>query len=336
LPVLGEFLMDLEDFAGNEHLKEQLLKIIEKNNFPHAIILQGEEGTGKSTVANIIARAAVCSSLKKSPCNKCSDCLKAKLKAHPDIIYPEIPTARSIGVETIRNIRGQAYILPNEAKFKIYILKSADKMTEQAQNAFLKLQEEPPLSVIFILTCNSADSLLLTLRSRCQIFSLKPVNKTQILEFLNKNYKEFSSNEIERAADLSRMNIGLAISVLKTKDIAQVFFLAESIAKALLASKEWDLLEAIAEASKERQLLVEVLSALKLIFRDAYLICYKKNVVCPSEVAELLSHQFDITALLELIGTLQKTKKYLDGNVGLNFLAMGLSANLKKVAFKEG
>ncbi|MDR1254174.1 MAG: AAA family ATPase [Oscillospiraceae bacterium] len=329
--------MKLSDFVGNENIKEQVAAIIDKNRFPHAILLQGEEGIGKRTIAFMIAKAAVCSSLGKKPCNSCIDCLKADAKTHPDIAYPKATGGtKSFRVDAIREIRENAYILPNEAKFKIYIFESVDKMTEQAQNAFLKLLEEPPKHVIFILTCNSFDSLLFTVRSRCQIFSIKPVSDIKAIAFLSLYYPEFSEEEIEKTVKLSHGNIGRAITILKNSLDNKTYAVARDIGTALLDDTEWELLAAIGKASKDRNLFILSLDYLELIFRDACILCYSKNKYFPEgDAAKNLSRRFGSNALVKFIRILQKTKKYLDRNVGINFLAMYLCANLRKIAFKE-
>jgi DNA polymerase-3 subunit delta' len=328
--------MKLSDFVGNENVKEQLTAIIDKNRFPHAILLQGEEGTGKCTIAFMLAKAAVCSFLGQKPCNICTNCLKADAKTHPDIIYPKASgNTKSFRVDTIREIRENAYILPNEANFKIYIFELVDKMTEQAQNAFLKLLEEPPKHVIFILTCNSFDSLLFTVRSRCQVFSIKPVSDIQAIKFLNLYYPEFSEEEIEKAVKLSHGSIGRAITILKNSLDNKTYSVAKDIVTALL-STEWELLAAIGKAAKDKTLFISSLDYLELLFRDAYILCYNKyEYFSENDVAKNLSRRFNANILIKFISILRKNKKYLKRNVGINFLAMDLCANLGSIAFKE-
>ena len=148
--------------------------------FFHAVILEGKE---REEAALAYAGACVCSG-ENVPCGECTACRKVKAGIHPDVYVPQ-PTgaSRSISVESIRFIREDAYIKPNEAPRKVYLLKDAEDMTPVAQNALLKVLEEPPDHVVFIMTCRNARDLLPTVLSRSQIFSLSDVREdTQISE----------------------------------------------------------------------------------------------------------------------------------------------------------
>ena len=104
-------------------------------------------------------------------------------RQHPDIaVYGGKGGSRSFHVEEVRQIRDSAAVMPNEAQAKVYILDGADHMTEQAQNALLKVLEEPPSYVIFLLTCGAASSLLPTVRSRAQIFRVQKEDNPQTEE----------------------------------------------------------------------------------------------------------------------------------------------------------
>jgi DNA polymerase III gamma/tau subunit len=122
----------------------------------------------------------------------CDVCTKIEKKIHPDIIYIEKCSLTTIGIEEIRKIRKSAYIMPNEAKYKIYIVKYGELLTPQAQNAFLKILEEPPKNVIFIVICDNSSNLLKTIKSRFQIFGIDNANKNQ--NILNENLENIANN----------------------------------------------------------------------------------------------------------------------------------------------
>lgn len=139
----------------------------------HAYIISSVSEAERDRMAWELAAAAVCSSPSDAPCGSCRDCRKAKAGIHPDILVVDRLTddkgrqKRDITVDQIRAVIGDAVVLPNEARRKVYLIRSADTMNASAQNAALKLLEEPPAWVVLLL-CAANDALLLpTVRSRC-------------------------------------------------------------------------------------------------------------------------------------------------------------------------
>ena len=165
--------MPLNALAGNAALKEQLLPRLKEGRLGHAFILSGSAGSGKRILADILARAMVCTGEQDKPCGTCPACKKALAGIHPDIItvLPE-EKGKPINVDRIRWLRGDAHIRPNEAPRKVYILPEADCMRGEAQNAMLKLLEEGPAYAAFLLLAENSGELLVTVRSRCQELSL--------------------------------------------------------------------------------------------------------------------------------------------------------------------
>ena len=139
----------------------------------HAYIVSAPSREEYLRTARTLAAAAVCSGGGPVPCGKCRACRKAEGGIHPDIITVRRLTddkgkqKREIGVDQIRQVIGDAYVLPNEAERKVYIIEEAETMNTAAQNAALKLLEEPPKGVIFLLCTANPEQLLPTVRSRC-------------------------------------------------------------------------------------------------------------------------------------------------------------------------
>ncbi len=137
-----------------------------KNPHLHAYLYLSSDSTARSDMALSMAKAMLCENKDKegNPCGKCPLCIKAQTKTHPDIIY--VSGTEKTGVGDIRKIEDEAYLAPNEADGKVFILENADEYNVQSQNALLKIIEEPPGKVRFILTAASVSAILPTVRSR--------------------------------------------------------------------------------------------------------------------------------------------------------------------------
>lgn len=149
----------------------------DSGRLPHACLISAPSREEALSAAGELARAAVCSGSGKKPCGRCRDCRKALGHIHPDIITVSRLTddkgrqKQMIGVEQIRELSADACVLPNEAERKVYILDEAETMNVQAQNAALKLLEEPPAGAVFLLCTVNPMQLLPAVRSRCAMIS---------------------------------------------------------------------------------------------------------------------------------------------------------------------
>lgn len=160
----------------NDNLKSGSIQALEnamKNSrLPHGIVLESTQPQLLQQYIKKLSKWAVCKESNK-PCDACSQCKKVETDNHPDIYTAQLAgKTEVVNVDEIRKICNDAYIKPNEAKTKVYIIPNADKMQIQAQNAFLKVLEEPPQNILFILCCTSAQQLLLTIRSRVTVYKL--------------------------------------------------------------------------------------------------------------------------------------------------------------------
>ena len=161
--------MNMTGFTGNARIAEML-----QGSLGHAYLISGPEQAECRALADIIAGALVCQSTGARPCNACLHCEKAKRNIHPDIAVVRREDKKEIPVAAIRQIVHDAPTLPNEAEHKVYIVEEADALNQSAQNAFLKILEEPPRFVTFLLLAENPLSLLPTVCSRCVHLSLVP------------------------------------------------------------------------------------------------------------------------------------------------------------------
>lgn len=162
--------------VGNELVKEMLASDLASGRLAHAYLVEGADGSGRTTLAK-----TVCAVMSGDP--TMADRIYGEIC--PDISYlRRKDDKKTIGVDEVRAIRSSAYIRPGDLDFKAYLFEEADAMTVQAQNALLKLLEEPPAEVYFFLMCENASALLPTVRSRAPTLRMQPVPKEQMAEYL--------------------------------------------------------------------------------------------------------------------------------------------------------
>ena len=166
--------MNFSGFDFDESVKESLSALDNHGRIPHAIVIESKNREAALEAAKYLSMYVVCTGNSK-PCKMCEQCHKAEIKAHADIsyAYPE-KKSKTYSIEQMRSIIKDAYIRPNEADAKVYVFENADnRLSDIVQNSFLKLLEEPPQNVYFILLCESAQKLLVTILSRCTVIRLK-------------------------------------------------------------------------------------------------------------------------------------------------------------------
>jgi len=181
---------------GQEPIVRSLVNSLIHDRISHAYLFAGPKGTGKTTVARILARALNCQNLKdkSEPCNKCSSCQEIINGASLDII--ELDGASNRGIEEIRELREGIKFSPSGLKYKVFIIDEVHMLTTPAFNALLKTLEEPPAHAIFILATTEAHKVLPTIISRCQRYDFRKLTlKEQIEQLRNIAEKEGVSAE---------------------------------------------------------------------------------------------------------------------------------------------
>ena len=153
--------MGFEGLLGNARLKENLRHSVDSGRLSHFYLISGPRGSGKRTLARLLAAAAVCRGEKK-PCLSCPACRKAMTDNHPDIISVVDPDRKAVPVKLVRQYRDDVYIKPNEAEKKVYIF--PQELGTEGQNALLKILEEPPAYGLFLLLAENPQQILTTPR----------------------------------------------------------------------------------------------------------------------------------------------------------------------------
>lgn len=247
---------------GNERLKNAVESFIAADRIPHALLIEGESGVGRHTLADFITLAAVCRG-ENAPCNACNSCHLAKVGSHPDIVITVPDNGRkNIAVDQIRSLRTQAFVKAHIADKRVFVIDRAETMNDQAQNALLKVLEEPPAGVVFILIATSRTALLDTIVSRCVTLTPAVPERALSVEYLAASNKG-TAEEIEAALEEAGGRIGRAIEVLENTVSDKATLTAIEFLKLLDGGEEWEMLKLLAPFEKDRAGTDALFSALK-------------------------------------------------------------------------
>lgn len=313
---------------NNSALKKRLAEEITEGRFPHAYIIAGATGSGKRTLAINIAAALACKNHSNLPCGVCDSCQKIFDGFSPDVIFVKKDTdKKEFTVNLIREIKDSIFIAPNELEKRVYIIEDAETMNQNAQNAFLKILEEPPHYVVFLLLCSNTENLLETVKSRAPILYTEHIPPEEIKKFLiehsqrAKELSETAPDKLETITIAANGSIGAAISLCEEsekhaimRDLIFEFFNAWT-APTLI---NLDLFSTSLPTDAEG--LVDFLKNLKIALRDISVLKFDfdKNLLFFSSFEEAEEYVSRITTakalkLIESIDSLlEKLKFYLD------------------------
>ena len=205
--------MGFETLLGNDRLKENLSRSLARGHISHFYLISGPEGSGKHTLARLLAAAILCTG-SNAPCGSCAACRKVLSDCHPDFITVDDPEKKTVPVELIRQARADMFVQPNESDHKIYQFPRAQDMGIPGQNALLKVLEEPPAYGVFLLLTDNPDKLLPTVRSRCTELKMQALPPETLQKQLREDFPKASQEDREAAAVRSGGYLGQARTLL--------------------------------------------------------------------------------------------------------------------------
>ena len=302
--------MGFEGLLGNARLKENLRHSVDSGRLSHFYLISGPRGSGKRTLARLLAAAAVCRDGNK-PCLACSACRKAMTSNHPDIITVTDPEHKAVAVKIVREYREDVYIKPNEADKKVYIF--PQELGTEGQNALLKILEEPPSYGVFILLAENPQQILTTVRSRCTLLQMESLPKGLLLSQLGKQFPGADQEQLLAAAERSGGYLGQAAELLKEGEV--VSGRTKAFAKAFLDSDPVAMTRLMVGMEKtKRDQAVEEMEQWLHLLQNA-LSCRSGLPAVTQEIKQL-SRQ-DPAKLLSAIRELEKAILYLKTNVSV-------------------
>ena len=205
--------MSFDALLGNEQLKKDLARSLQTGHISHCYLITGPEGSGKHTLARLLAAAILCQGRDK-PCGLCRPCRKVMEGGHPDFITWEDPDHQKIPVKLIREtFRPDVFVKPNESEHKIYLI--SQDLGLEGQNALLTILEEPPAYAVFLLLAASPDKLLPTVRSRCRELKLSALPMPLLENQLARDFPQAPREDVRRAAARSEGFLGQARALLE-------------------------------------------------------------------------------------------------------------------------
>ncbi len=174
------------EVIGQEHVVQTLTNAVSSEGMlSHAYLFSGPRGSGKTSLARLLAKAVNCQNKddnKFEPCNKCSSCLEISQGNAIDLI--EIDAASNRGIDEIRELREGIKFVPTKSKYRVFIIDEAHQLTKEAANALLKTLEEPPSHAIFVLATTEIHKMIPTIISRCQRFDFRKLTTQEIIKQL--------------------------------------------------------------------------------------------------------------------------------------------------------
>lgn len=283
----------INEFSFSENILKTLDSFFADGRCPHAMLIDGAGEAERTELARLAARMIVCENKDRTPCGECEHCRKAKENIHPDIITVSKPDDKKSFVKAdVKKMVADAYLTPNEADTKVFIIKEMQQMTEESQNLLLKILEEPPRYTAFVLTSQTSNAVIGTVLSRVVRLRMGKSVETQ--------YSEKATN------------------------------IVNNLVVALLSPYEYDRIEATAPMDSNKPLTAEVLDLFSCVLRDATALKSGGKILLKDfeNQSRKLSDGMTQGKLLEMFDTVNGLLRSLENNPNYTLLSAVLCSSI--------
>ncbi len=302
--------MGFEALLGNEQLKQNLISARKKQKLSHFYLISGPVGSGRHTLADLIAAAMLCQE-EDGPCGVCHSCRKVLSHSHPDYLVIDDPEKKTVPVDLIREARADMFIRPNEGERKIYLFPRAQDMGLPGQNALLKVLEEPPSYGVFLLITDNPDKLLPTVRSRCVELKLQALPVSLLQKQLSAEFPQADAQTLSAAILRSGGYLGQARDLLSGTTVSEE---TVQFAGVYAARDAYGLVQLLVPMEKwKRDSLIPVLTEWLELIEQA-MICRSGLPAAVTEAGKVATAR-NMSELMTAANHLKKAIEYARGNV---------------------
>ena len=283
----------IEKNMFSENILKALDSFFVDGRRPHALLIDGASQEQRRSLALLAARMMVCDNKDRTPCGECEHCRKAKENIHPDIITIKKPDDKKHFVkDDVKKMVADAFLTPNEADVKVFVVEELQQMTEESQNLLLKILEEPPRYTAFVLTSETSNAVIGTVLSR-----------------------------------VVRLRMGKNVATEYSEKATSI---ANNLVDAVLSPYEYDRIEATAQMDGNKALTAEVLDLFISVLRDAIVLKTNGNVLLEAfeSKSQKLSGSLTLEKLLNMYETVDGLLKSLENNPNYTLLSAVLCAKI--------